>query len=271
MKRKGYNSNKQTHKIKKNIAKKLKKSTLILFLVFITGATLYFLVKFALFSFSFVWEKASKSDSFALDEIYVSGNIVLTPEEIIALTEIELGMSLLAIDNKIIEERLLSENRIERVMITRKFPSKLKIVVVEREPMALINIDKIYEVDQNGILMELVPRTVNLPLITGFETDSVGFVTFKHQIKSNLQAIVDFISKLRMADNSIMGYVSEFRLDKNNNVTLLLDNGITRVYMGSSDFYNKSVRLSTLKRKKGDNIMKHDYIDLRFENLAFVK
>lgn len=94
------------------------------------------------------------TDYFVLRKIEVKNNKKVKKEEIIKLTGLRGDERLFRISLKDIRNRLLKNSYIEDVMIVRKLPDTLEIIVKEREPLGIIKKAKtFYLIDKEGVII----------------------------------------------------------------------------------------------------------------------
>lgn len=132
-------------------------------------AALWFGVGFGLYLFL-------HSPFFAVHQVEVRGASLLSPQEVIALSGITPGESLLRIDGERIRRRLEEDPRIGAARVRRIPPDRLVLEVDERVPVALLPYaDGFLFVDEAGRLIAADRRSrPGLPVVTGVPLDRVG-------------------------------------------------------------------------------------------------
>jgi len=112
------------------------------------------------------WTKTSPV--FNLKTIEVAGNIAAGSEEIITVSGLERGRNIWSADLKETERRLLMDRRFEQVALTRRLPGTVVIRVKELQPIAFVQLDRLYGVSEGGELIPLTPGNglPDLPVIT---------------------------------------------------------------------------------------------------------
>ncbi len=115
----------------------------------------------------------SHSDFFQLTDIDIVGNQEVSKEQIIQLAKVDLHANLLAMDLTSIAPRIRGYGWIEAVELHKEWPSRLRIEVRERRPLALLNTTKgLFYIDGKGEAFAPLPGQIELdfPIITGLET-----------------------------------------------------------------------------------------------------
>jgi cell division septal protein FtsQ len=114
----------------------------------------------------------SRSAFFQLTAIDIVGNQEVSKEQIIQLAKVDLHANLLSLDLASIAPRIRGYGWIESVELSKEWPSRLRIEVRERRPLALINTAKgLFYIDSKGEPFAPLPGQVELdfPIITGLD------------------------------------------------------------------------------------------------------
>ena len=111
----------------------------------------------------------SISGFFTVDSIEVKGNDHFTAEEIINIAHAVPGHNLIYdMDKKDIEDYLLQNPYIKKVVVTRKLPSTIVITVTERQQACAFKYDDDYLImDDEGILLKKTRTEPKLTMVTG--------------------------------------------------------------------------------------------------------
>ena len=110
-----------------------------------------------------------RSPLFKIREIIVEGNSPLSYEKVVAVSGLRLGENLLRIDLVGARERLLRHPRLEDAYLRRSFPKRLQIRVKESRAIALFKGDKLYEVNDKGLILPALNEEsdYHLPMLDG--------------------------------------------------------------------------------------------------------
>ena len=124
-----------------------------------------------------------KNAWYNLANIEVKGAKILTQEEILALTKIELGVNLFTVDIAAAEQELKRIPEISRVRLIRELPDTIRVEIEEREPVAWIvnaNGDALSTptllLDASGIIYlphRILPEHFSLPVISGVRIEDI--------------------------------------------------------------------------------------------------
>lgn len=125
------------------------------------------------------------SPRFGIRHIHVTGAVHRTSEDIARLGGIRSEDNIFALDLDGAQRRILEDAWIERVTITRRLPSTIRIDVVEREPAALVSMSgALFLATREGEIFKRVEPgdPLDFPIVTGIDpskvaTDRAGIVT----------------------------------------------------------------------------------------------
>ena len=118
------------------------------------------------------WQAVERSRIFQLRQINVQGCRAGREEELLALAELRLGTPLFSIDLKEAEQRLRRHPWIDTVSLRRSWPDTLSLLVQERRPLALVNLEQgLHYVDQYGTVFAPVEpgQDIDFPVLTGLD------------------------------------------------------------------------------------------------------
>lgn len=107
-------------------------------------------------------------DYFDINGIAVIGNDEITDEEVIHLSDIEIGESIFDVHPLIVQHKIKENLYIEDVNVDRKFPNKVEIHVTERSCRAQFIKGKKYIItDKEGIVIDISSEEKVATLIEG--------------------------------------------------------------------------------------------------------
>lgn len=165
------------------MAKKIKKKTKIKFIPVLVFLLLIIIVSF-LVSFSL---------KVKIKNIYVTGNNIITDEEIINLSGIGNYPSFIKTSTFDIKKKLLSNSYIKDVTVSKKFPATININVLEYVPLFIKQSDKkvVVDIDREFISSQEV---LGIPILLNYVPDTI---------------YGDFINEMKNTDNKIRRMISQ--------------------------------------------------------------
>jgi len=116
-----------------------------------------------------------QNSDFAIQQIEVTTDGVIAPDQLRRWTGVKPGANLIALDLAAVKRNLELVSVIDTVSVERVLPRTLKIRVTERDPMAQVNVPRadgvngisvsVFQLDADGVVMQpLDPRLCTVPL-----------------------------------------------------------------------------------------------------------
>lgn len=210
-------------------------------------------------------------DLLPLETIEVSKLRRLTRDEVIAQAGVKPGDSMMGLRLGRIGEQLAKNPWIEKVQVRRYFPHTLAIEVVEREPVAVVNMGFLYYLDAKGEVFK--PLTsgdgLDYPVITGITEEDLA--RDPKGTKEMLAGGVALMEMLRKGNSFSLADVSEIHIDKGFGYTLFTAAGGVPVRLGRDGFETKLVRFATVFGELKGQMTTVQYIDCDYHDKIIVK
>ena len=181
--------------------------------------------------------------------------------------------NLFKINLKTFKDNIESKPHIKDSKIFRSFPSKIEIILVERNPIAVILSDNFLIIDSDNISLPYVNFDLTLPVLTNFKDDSDLFV-FGEEVQSpSIKTAVRILDQLYKEYSDIYFSISEVSFNENEEFDIILKNGKTRILLGKNDFDLRIKKLNSFKKniEKYNTLEKYKSVDLRYKNQVVVK
>lgn len=252
-------SNKSTKK--KSITKRMR--------AIFKGFFLVGVVVFLIYPFYLGHNYLLASEHLRLKEIRITGNRVLSTEEINGLLKLRPGENILKINLGSAVERLRVHPRVRKVSIKRVLPWSIYIKIEERRAVSLVDYNSaLYFADSDGVIIGRADKEERLPIIYGVNLKGIRIGDPKppEGLKISLE-VLGFISTLNNSDPEELSAVKiEFKTD---GFFLYLKD--YRIRVSRDGYREKWALLSDLLRDmelKG--IWPRD-IDLRFSDMIVVR
>jgi len=224
----------------------------------------------ALFAASLVRRVILASPALQVKKIQVEGCIRHTPDQIIAMAGIIPRVNLFSLNLSQICQLLENSPWIEQAKITRILPDQLAISIIERKPVALINLNQLYLVDEKGTIFKKVEKEdgVSLPILTGVSWNDL---MNRHQRYASLITQALLFMEQWAKEGLDPSALSEIHLEVSSGLTVFTTHQAVQMAMGFPPFQQKCSRLRTiLLDLEHKNLIPHT-IDLTYSNKAFVK
>ncbi len=212
-----------------------------------------------------VYNWLGNSQWFHIKNIDVSGLKYLNKNEIVKILDLPENTNLFNLNVHILEQRLREHPRLKTIKVKKQLFNTLTITIEERLPYALINLNSLYEIDEEGVLLPPVRYGVqpDLPIITGIETEEIRLGEPLEADKLDLA--LDLTKRLRLLNQPLIEQISEIHITNSNEIILCtLHEGI-QIRLNNIEepklIYLRGV-LDDIKKRQ----VKITSLDLRFDN-----
>ncbi len=219
----------------------------------------------------FGWVRTN-TDLFRVRTITVTGTERLTPETIIEAAGLSRGDDILDLDMAVLERRVASLPRVRGVTARRTLKREIHLDVVERKAQALVLLDTMHEVDDEGVVLppDAEGGVADLAIIFGL--DAV-VPAYGHRIQADgLAQALRLVRNLSRPEVGLDASVSEIRAFRPDSlVMVMMQNGVP-VRVGNGDIPPR--RLTAFRAVFEDLVRKEidsEYLDLRFAGQVIVK
>lgn len=216
---------------------------------------------------------ASYIPLFNVKNVEVVGNNKISSDKIIELSGINDSINLFKLDKNQIIESITQNAYIESVEISRKFPNKVELNVVEREAKYMLQFaDSYVYINNQGYMLEISNEKLNIPIIVGFTTDLSN-------IKAGNRINIDDLKKMNMVikiyetakTSGIGDFITKIDISNPKNYVLGLEGEGKMVYLGDcSDLNTRIIYLKAiLDANKGKSGTIYLNVDLNTEKVYF--
>ena len=204
-------------------------------------------------------------------EIRVEGLHYLDAARVCGIAGLRPGADLLALDLDRVRPALLLEPRIAQAEVARVLPRGLRIRVVEREPVLLVQHGGPWEIDSTGVLLAPLAEGVvaDVPLLAGprFDAQPAGAQVLTPEVRRGLA----WVDALGAPDLQLAGQVSQLDVSHPDSTEALLMSG-TRVLSSAwppphPDLMALRVVLADLEHRG----VRAERLDLRFRHQVIVR
>lgn len=168
------------------------------------------------------------TDFFDIKEVNIIGNDYVSEKEILRNGDLNIGANIFKFNKKKTQEQIERHSLIKTAEITRKYPNRINIEVLEREVIGIIPFEDgsfIY-IDQEGVVLKKydILNTYHSPLITGLE--NISFIVgnpIDIQPSWLAESLLDILSRLK--DNKLIEKVSEVNVLEDNTIQIYTKDG----------------------------------------------
>jgi cell division protein FtsQ len=268
-KRVGANKRKQLQKVKPIKKKHVRRLLSRLFIAGGIGCALVATGFGCLFGFKKVRTTFDQSKLLTIDKVIVKKNEFVQEKEILERAGIEVSSKLYKLKVDSVVKKIKTNPWIEKVRIKRRLWGTVIISIREREPVALVQLGEIVQMDKHDVLLPIqLGAPSKLPLLYGLrDTTGSGIRRIK---KKDFERFMRFKDDVERNDKSLFQHFSQIDLSETGCVRLMLQGYPTVIELGEKQVALRLDRLKQLKEMLHDFAFAPAKINLRFENLAFV-
>jgi cell division protein FtsQ len=177
--------------------------------------------------------------------------------------------SIWSLSREEIGRRILSHPFVREVAVRKAFPDTLIVQIEEREPVAMINLDALYYVDEQGSIFKRLTAydAKNLPILTGF---SRGDLAAKDPV--TIRNLKKTIALLHFAEASVLRRnISEVHFDAQDGYTLVTRDFGLQLKIGTMEFSKAMQRVEEAMPKLASLGQSKGVVDLKTEGRIFVR
>ena len=158
--------------------------------------------------------------------------------------------------------------------VSRHYPSEIKIEIIERKPLAIVNVEPMILLDDNGYVLPVdgIQTNYNLPIMNNFNTEPQLYPLGQLALSVKIKECIALISRIQTNYSELYNNLSELKITSSNEIELILSDMPTHIYLGNKKI---SSRIRTLKefetKLKPNRMSDFSYLDMRYDNQIIVK
>jgi cell division protein FtsQ len=209
-----------------------------------------------------------------ISQIKISGNRIVSTNEIIQLTQVQLGTFLYKTDLTAIQRNVMSHYYIKDAVVERNLPNSITIEIIERVPVALVLLSEPFYLDEDGVVL---PKTIgqkiyDLPIITGIPA-SESFVLGSVIAGPDEIEALQLLSALKVVNRPLYYSISEVHVRNGGDLVLYSAEGGVPIIFGHGELPQKLSRLEAfwndVVTTRGIQFLQ--YVDLRYQDQIVVR
>jgi cell division protein FtsQ len=207
--------------------------------------------------------------SLKINQIKIDGNRIVNTNEIIQLTQVQMGALLYKADLTAIQRNVMSHHYIKDAVVERNLPNSINIQIVERVPIAMVNLSELLYLDEDGVVL---PKTVSykifdLPMISGISASELFVLGSTITQPDEIEAL-QLLAVLRTVNRPLYHNISEIHVRNGGDIVLYSAEGGVPIIFGRGDLPEKLIRLeifwNDIVRTRGVQYLQ--YVDLRYQD-----
>ena len=197
---------------------------------------------------------AQSADAFAIREIDIEGNVQMEDIAVRRAAGLQLGSNIFEVSAENARNHLMQHPWVQDAKVVRRLPGRVRIEVVERKPVALVALDQLYLVSEEGAVFKRlgVDDPANLPVITGIASEQFyDDLDYRTEVLLGSMALLHDYEGAGLAKREP---VSEIHFDGANGIELFVGADGMNVRLGNRQHRQKLRRfrqvLDRLEREK---------------------
>ena len=215
--------------------------------------------------FSIKWANYQKI--FRLNESIITGYDILNEQDyrkILSQLDYDIIYS-----TDIVEIRKVLESNpfVKAARVSRHFPNKLNIQIVERKPLGIINLDNQLMIDDEAVILpgKKYSEDYLIPVLSGFNSAIELYPEGEKTYSIKVKEAVDILKKLSIHYADLYENISELTLNKDDEYVLILADRPTRVVLGKDNISLKFDILKSFDKALGQRqLTDFRLIDMRY-------
>jgi cell division protein FtsQ len=209
------------------------------------------------------YSRVMASERLRVAKVEVRGSRFLSEGEVRELLGPAVGENILNLDIESLKARLRASPWVADATVTRTLPDTLRVVVHERVPLALAELERLYLMDGDGALIDIYgPRTAafDLPIVRGLQ---------RAQPEDRRRRATAAGALLR--DLGELGSdVSEVEVEENGDLRVVLKGAGEVVRMGAPPYRTRLLTFLSLREELHARCPRAEWFDLRFRDRIYV-
>ena len=213
---------------------------------------------------------------FRVQALEVKGLHLLRGQDILEASGLREGQNLFTVDLGQVVADVQALPWVRKATLERRPPDRLRVKVEERRRLAWIRLDRLYGIDEDGVLLPAEKEEgetradLDLPLFTGFEGIAEGKVPGERVATPALQQALDWWRQARAEDAEFCLNISEVQPLPGANVRLVLVGDGLEVRVPVDRAGERLGVLKNLMQRIYKEFPEPAYLDLRFAGQAVV-
>ncbi|MCK4538092.1 MAG: cell division protein FtsQ/DivIB [Candidatus Krumholzibacteria bacterium] len=206
--------------------------------------------------------------AFELREVRLHGGRYLPADSLQPVADRYIGSNVFMVPLSELGSRLMAHSQVYQADFRRRPLHRIDCYIQERVPVALLALEKMTAVDDEGVLL-LNGETeweVDLPVITGISLKETGTEAGKKMITNSLKVL----RLLKEFDFSPAQQLSEIHIDGEDILLVWMSEG-TIVQLGRSDYLDRVRKFRAVYSALQEDGEFPEFIDLRFDRQVVIR
>jgi cell division protein FtsQ len=210
------------------------------------------------------YAKVMGTERLRVARVEVRGSRFLSEGEVRELLGPAVGENILGLDIAALKARLRASPWVEDATVTRTLPDTLRVEVHERAPLALAEVERLYLMDEDGVLIDMYgPRTAgfDLPIVRGLANVDVEARRARAERAGALLADL----------GDLAAEVSEVEVEASGDLRVVLRGDGEVLRLGTPPYRASVLTFLGLRKELTTRCPDALYFDLRFRDRIYAK
>jgi len=211
---------------------------------------------------------ANYRQTFTVDAIRFSGLEILEKETVQKMiTNLE-NHSIHDVNMGEIAQIIESNPFIKAARISRHFPNQIKINIIERKPLAMLNMESALMIDNEAVVLPNHPyaESTLIPILSGFNNAKDLYPEGEQTYSVKVKEAIEILNKLSNHYPKLYDEVSELTLNKDDEYVIILADRPTKVILGKRDIIPKLNILKSFDKALGERqLTDYRLLDMRYK------
>jgi cell division protein FtsQ len=204
-----------------------------------------------------------------VSNVRAEGNTIVPTAEILRLAAIPKDTKLFSVDIAEVQKRVRQNPFIRAASVNRQGPEGISIAVEERTPVAILIMDQMLYIDEEGVVLPLLKseRLFDLPVLTGALPEAECIPGRRVTSASILEAL-HLLSISRVISDELFRRISEVQVSESGDLVIYSAEAGVPVLVGHGDLPTRLLKFDSFWRqiveRRGPQQLQQ--VDLRFED-----
>ena len=217
-------------------------------------------------SFSFKWSTYRKI--FDANNLNISGDVILDKEDYFEIIGEIKGKQIAEINSRKLSKELERNPYVKAARVSKHYPNKLNVDIVEREPIAIINNKKKFLIDSEAVILpnsNAFFESALIPMLSGFNPANDLYPEGNTALSIKVKEAIKILDFIQLNFNELFDEISELTINKDDEFEIILSEEPTRVILGKNDIHNKINILKKFDEALGQRqLTDYRLLDMRY-------
>ncbi len=205
---------------------------------------------------------------FEVKEIAINGYEILDKKDYQEIVDQFDIRSIHGVKMQKIAETIEANPFVKAARVSRRFPNQITINIVERKPLAILNMDSFLMLDSEAVVLPDHPysQSVLVPILSGFNTALDLYPEGEKTYSIKVKEAVAILNKLSNGYPTLYENISELTLNSHDEYVIILADRPTRVILGKNDVFSKLNILKNFEEALGQRqLTDYRLLDMRYK------